>query len=284
MIKTGIISADEICTHRGTELQKFEELKVIGFLAGYNMLTEKMLHFQAEAFIKDSQLSYFDQTTPSFELLKHALRNRNHLYFNKIPLLDEKELKLLNNLALEAEANIQLATPLIFNEKNIIEIEKVKAPFLANIRLSAPLSKLDETNFLQLLLLLVLLDNGDFRKADLMTLPDEDGSNILEARLVFRSGSVARILLSNHFSEAENGIELFNMGSKAIRIQADATSFLPSNDTETIALRNLIQTINRQPAVNLNLTHLCQAIQIFRNLKSKINYSDGFFNKNRHVG
>ena len=231
MIKTGIISADETTTRLGQNLQKFGDITVIGLLAGHNILTEKMLYFQAEALIKESQLSYFDKTYPSFELIKHALRNQNNLFFNKIPILEENELKLLINLSQEADAKIQLAAPLIFNSQNLSVIEKIKAPFLANISLSNSLRNLDESDFLQVLLMLVLMDNGDFRKADLMTIPDENGKNILEARLVFRSGSVARILLSNHFGPDETGIELFKAGSKAIRIQAEATSFTQTDDS-----------------------------------------------------
>lgn len=253
-------------------------------MAGYNMLTEKMLHSQAESLIRESQLSFFDKISPSFELVKYALRNQNNLYFNQIPAFGEKELKLLINLSHEAEASIQLACPLIFNSINFKEIEKIKPPFLANIRLSKPLCNMDEANFLQLILLLVLLDNGDFRKADLMTLPDENGTNVLEARLAFRSGSVARILLSHHFTPNETGIELFKTGAKAIRIQADANAFEQNSESETNTIRCLLQTINKQQALNLNFTHLYHATQIFRNLKSKINYSGELFSKNRFVG
>ncbi len=284
MIKTGIISADETTTRLGQNLQKFGDITVIGLLAGHNILTEKMLYFQAEALIKESQLSYFDKTYPSFELIKHALRNQNNLFFNKIPILEENELKLLINLSQEADAKIQLAAPLIFNSQNLSVIEKIKAPFLANISLSNSLRNLDESDFLQVLLMLVLMDNGDFRKADLMTIPDENGKNILEARLVFRSGSVARILLSNHFGPDETGIELFKAGSKAIRIQAEATSFTQTDDSEQNATRNLLLAIRNQQAINLNFAHLYQATQIFRNLKSKTSYSDGLFGKKRFVG
>jgi hypothetical protein len=147
MIKTGIISANEINLHQTPILQEFEDLKLTAVVAGYNMLTEKMLHFQAEALVKESRLTYFDQTQPPFELIKFALRSRSHLLFNKAQPLKESELKQLINLSHEADAVVQFVIPLIFNSENLVEVKKIKAPFLANIRLSLSPDKLDDENF-----------------------------------------------------------------------------------------------------------------------------------------
>ncbi|PTN08388.1 hypothetical protein [Mangrovibacterium marinum] len=273
MIKTAIISADAFNPELSNRLGQLKELQVKDFLSGYNQLSEHMLHAQAESIIRASELTYFDQLSPSFDLIKLALRNRNNLYFSQLPKLNEQQFNELIRLSQEADTSIQLAVPLLFNKQILKAIPLVKAPFLANIRLSAADDQLTADAFFQLLLMLVWLDQGDCRKTDSMTFADAEGLSILEARLAFHSGSIARILLSKHFREKDTGIELFSPDMKPLRVKTDSNYFNACRETEYNAISNLINNIRKKPAVVLNLTQLQQAQQIFRSFQQKTNFA-----------
>jgi len=284
MIKLGIISGNELRAELSHKLQELSQVRLTGFVSGYNELTEKMLHFQAEALTDTTNAIYFDQTQPSFELIIQALRKRNSLFFNEIPKLDESQIKHLTKLAQEAEAIVQLAIPLVFFRENISLLMRSEKPFLANIRLSLLPEQKQENYLLHLLLFLVVLDNSEYRKTDLMTIPNENGISLLETRILFRSGSVARILFSDSLPPGKTTIEIFSKDSTISQVKTPEKVKLHEQQIELAAFDHFLNAINKNEALILNLNHLFQAQQILQSLKSKMNYQGNFFSKKNYAG
>ena len=259
------------------------ELKVIGLSAGHNELTEKMLYFQAEELINSSQAIYFDQITPSFAMIKHALRKRNNLYFNRYPRLSEIELKQFINLSHEASTTVQFFVPQIFQPANFKKLAQINSPFLANIRLKSESGANGEKQLFQLLLFVAVVSNSEFRKTDLMTIPNPDGTSLLECRIVFSSGSVARILFSGQLKDEESQIEFFQSGQNVVYFDNKTNLEAEILNSEKIAIEQFCEAINTQKSVSVGFSHLLQAQRILSNLQAKMNYSGGFSSRNRYA-
>ena len=281
MINLGIISGNDFGTKITKILQKFEGLKVIGLSAGHNELTEKILHFQAEALINSSDALYFDTVRQRFELLKQALRRPTHIFSNTLPDLPVPELNQLIKLAHEGATVYHLFIPLVYQNLNLAKMNQVSEPFLANIRMSTGPAIDEERQFLHLLLFLVVLDKSEFKKVDLMTIPGQNGYNLLEARLVFTSGSVARLLFSSHIDLKDSEIEIFKKGGALLKFHPEDYSEDIVFQAEQNSFQHFIQTINHRESISISLTHLLQARFILNDIKSKMNYTGSFFPKNR---
>ena len=283
MINLGIISGDNTGSKTLKLAQTTNELKVIGLSAGHNELTEKMLYFQAEELINSSQAIYFDQITPSFAMIKHALRKCNNLYFNRYPQLSEIELKQLINLSHEANSTVQFLVPQIFHPGNFKKLEQIATPFLANIRMSSNPEINREKQLFQLLLFVVVVSNSEFRRTDLMTIPNPDGTSLLECRVVFSSGSVVRILMSGQIKDDESQIEFFQSGQNVVYFENKTVSETEILGSEEIAIEQFCEAINAQKSVAIGFSHLLQAQRILSNLQVKMNYSGGFSSPNRYA-
>ncbi|RKD92768.1 hypothetical protein [Mangrovibacterium diazotrophicum] len=283
MINMGIISGDDTASKTLKLAQTINDLKVIGLSAGHNELTEKMLYFQAEELINSSQAIYFDRIIPSFDMIKHAVRKRNNLYFNRYPRLSEIELKQLINLSHEASSTVQFFVPQVFQPDNFRKLAEITSPFLANIRMKSEPGIDEERQLFQLLLFVVVVSNSEFRKTDLMTIPNPDGSNLLECRIVFSSGSVARILFSNQIKEAESQIEFFQSGKDVVYFNNGEGSEITILNSEKIAIQQFSAEINQKKSVSVGFSHLLQAQRILSNLQAKMNYSGGFSSGSRYA-
>lgn len=283
MINLGIISGDDTASNTLKLAQTINELKVIGLSPGHNELTGKMLYFQAEELINSSQAIYFDQITPSFAMIKQALRKRNNLYFNRYPRLSETELKQLINLSHEASSTVQFFVPQIFQPDNFKKLEQITSPFLANIRMRSTADIDREGQLFQLLLFVVAISNSEFRKTDLMTIPNPDGSSLLECRIVFSSGSVARILFSDQLKDEEAKIEFFQSGQNVVHFDNKTYSEAEILNSEKIAIEQFCEAINAQMSVAIGFSQLLQAQRVLSNLQAKMHYSGGFSSRSRHA-
>ncbi|WP_163716581.1 hypothetical protein [Mangrovibacterium lignilyticum] len=264
-------------------LQRMKDLKIIGQSVGHNKLTEKMLHFQIEALINESEALYLDHFYQQFDLIKQALRRRNHIFTNSLPDFSVPELKQLISLAHEAGSVYQIFVPLVFQTENLKQIKQISGPFLANIRLPNN-SEIDlENQFLNFLLFLVLIDDSEFKKADLMTIPGHEGYNLLEVRLVFTSGSVARILFSNQIGPKDSEIEIFRQKKPILRFQAEDLSASKAFESEQNAAEHFQKAVHHNECISINLNHMHQARYILNDIKSKLNYSGNFFPEKRYA-
>lgn len=281
MINLCIISGNDRAKKATNLLKHINELKVIGLSAGHNRLTENMRSPLDDELATSSEAIYFDQYNPSFDLIKKAIQRSNHLFFSTIPSFTESELRQLINLSTEAESRTQIFVPLVFSSQNLSQIERNYSPFLADVKVALKPEVEEEKTLQYILLFLTFLDHSELRKAETMTIPDHDGNSVLEIRLAFTSGSVARILLSNQIEETNCGIEIFRQGSEVLNIQS--VNFEPKQlaEAEKNAVEHFIQSIHKSNSYCIGLHHLDQANRILRILKSRTNTNGNFFSEKR---
>lgn len=281
MLQVAVLSGDDF-GHKSTAIiRKFDWVRLIGISAGHNELTEKMLQFQADKMLQTAQAVYFDQFRHRFDLFRMAIRNRKHLFCNSIPDFNIVELKQLLNLMHEAGSTIQIMAPAVFHKQNLRLFNRIRAPFLANIRVSSTLDNNFDRQLLHMLLLIVFLDKSEFRKVDLMSIPAPQG--LVEIRLVFTSGSVARLLFSNQLKESESEIEIFQDGASVIQLQNPSINPESIQACEENAFNHFIRHIQGNTAVTIGLQQIIQAKHIKQAIQSRLNLSGNFFDKKRHA-
>lgn len=281
MLNVAVLSGDDYGHKSSALIRKFDRVQLIGISAGHNELTEKMLQFQAEKLLEGAQAVYFDQFHHRFELFRTALRNRSHLFCNSLPDFSLAELKLLLNLQHEAGSVVQLLVPPIFAPSNLKLIEQIKAPFLANVRLAATLSKGLEQQLLNLLMTIVFLDKSEFRKIDLMSIPGTQGFSLIEIRLVFTSGSVARLLISDQLKDEESEIEIFPDNKYTLRLDNSTQQAEEQLLSEENAFAHFVKTINGHKSLNIGLQQVIQAKFILHAIQARLNLSGKFIDKKR---
>ena len=240
-----------------------------------------MLQFQAENLLQTAQAVYLDQFRHRFDLFRMAIRNRKHLFCNSIPDFNIAELQQLSNLMHEAGSTIQIVVPAVFHKQNLKLFNRIHAPFLANIRMSSSLDNSFDRQLLQMLLLIVFLDKSEFRKVDLMSIPAPQG--LVEIRLVFTSGSVARLLFSDQLKESESGIEVFQDGASVIQLQNPSVTPESMQACEENAFGHFIRHIQGNTAVTIGLQQIIQAKHIKQAIQSRLNLSGNFFDKKRYA-
>ncbi|WP_372775439.1 hypothetical protein [Mangrovibacterium sp.] len=283
MINMCIISGNDRAKKATKLLKHINELKVIGLSAGHSRLSENMRSPLDDELATSSEAIYFDQYNPSFDLIKKAIQRSNHLFFSSIPSFTESELKQLINLSAEAESRTQIFIPQIFSSVNLNQIKRSHSPFLANIRVALKPEVEEEKTLEHILLFLTFLDHSELRKVETMTIPGQDGYSVIEIRLAFTSGSVARILLSNQIEDTNCGIEIFRQGSVVLKFQSE--NFEPKQlvEAEKNAVEHFIQSIRKNNSYCVGLQHLDQACQILRILKLRINDNGNFFSEKRQA-
>lgn len=284
MLTVAVLSGDDFGTRSTKIVQKFEGITLTGHSAGHNELTEKMLYFQAESLVRDSRIVYFDQFRHRFELFRQAIRNRCHVFLNSLPDFTPTEMKQLSKLAAEAGSVVLYASPTLFLKNNLKLIDQVQSPFLADIRLSGTRNAEFEKHLFDLLLLIVLLDQSEFRKVDLMNLPETEGQNLVEIRLSFTSGSVARILLSDQIKPADAGIEVFCPGKRLIRLDLPGTDDDLSLQAEENAFARFMKLVGGADLAQTGLNQLIQAQYILLSLRLRLNPDGTIFGENRFAG
>jgi len=269
MIRTGILSDN----HSGSEpvrlISLFKELKITSASFDIeiandknNSLTEEVMH--------SSEIIYVDLPVFSAEQIKTVLRRSTHLFFRRIPPLTIDETCELINLENEAGCITQIFHPHLFLPENLSIFRHLQMPLLVNIRLSAnPAGGIDD-QLRSVFLILALLDKSSLKKLDVNTLEGEDHSYVLDIRLAYSSGSIARIILSTHFREDQSVIELFQISKPIISLPVTPLDQSRKLLAEQQAINEYIKAIKGQPAVLISMNEYLQTQQIMQKIYEKL--------------
>lgn len=271
MIRTGILSDN----HSGAEpvqlITLFKELKIIS--ASYDTENSNGKNSSAaEEMVHSSDIIYVDLPALSAEQIKLAFRNSTHIFCRRIPRLTIEETSQLINLENEAGCITQIFHPHLFLPENLSLLRQLQTPLLINIRLKANPGLGLDCQLRPKLLILALLDKSSLKKLDVNTLEGENGSYVLDVRLAYSSGSIARIILSTHFQEDQSVVELFQISKPIISMPVGPLSQPRQVLSEQHALKEFISAIKGQPAVLISLNEFLQAQQIMQEINEKLKY------------
>jgi hypothetical protein len=269
MIRTGILSANRSGSEPVQLISLMKELKLTS--ASFNVENSNGKYSSVEEeVVHSSDIIYIDLPVLSAELVKLAFRSSTHIFFRRIPSLTIDETIELINLENEAGCMTQIFHPHLFLPENLSLFQHVQIPLLVNIRLKAhPGVDLDDQ--LQLMfLILVLLDKSSIKKLDINTLEGDNHSYVLDIRLAYSSGSVARLILSTHFQEDQSVLELFQISKPIISLPVTPPDQSRQPKAEQQAIKEFIKAVKGQPAVLLSLNEFLQTRQIMQKIYEKL--------------
>lgn len=270
MISTGILSDNNSGNEPVQLIALFRELKItaVSFDAenasGKNSAT-------IEEIVHSSDIVYVDLPRLSAEQLKLAIRNSTHLFCRRLPSLTVEETNDLINLENEAGCVVQIFHPHLFLPENLALFRNLQKPLLVNIRLMGPRSGL-EHQLRNMLLILALLDKSSIKKLDVNTLEGENDSYVLDIRLAYSSGSIARLILSTHFQEDQSVLELFQINSPIIRLPLIPLTASGQMTSAQSAVGEFLKAVKMQPAVVISLNEFFQAQQTMQKINEKLKY------------
>lgn len=269
MIRTGILSDK----HSGSEpvqlLSLFKELKVTSVLfdcenstIGYSSGIEEV--------IQSADIIYLDLPVLSAEQIKMAYRSSKHIFFRRMPQLTIDETSELINLESEAGCITQIFHPHLFLPGNLSLFRHLQIPLLVNIRLwSNPVLELSN-QLRSVFLILALLDKSSLKKLDVNTLEGDHHSYVLDIRLSYSSGSVARIIFSTHFQEDQSVLELFQISRPIISLPVHPLNQNLQGLSEQEALKEFLKAVTFQPALLISLNEYLQAQLIMQKIHEKL--------------
>lgn len=283
MLNLAVLSGDKLGHECSALIRKFRDVRLVGISAGHNELTYKMLQFQAEKMLESAQTVYFDQFPHRFDLFRAAIRNRNHLFCNSHPDFSTEELKQLIKLSQEAGSIIQVLSPVLFYRHNLKLMSTLQAPFLADFRLTLLPGQSLEHRLSELLMLLVLPDKSELRKIDIMAIPADKTYKMLEIRLAFTSGSVARFLFSEHLKESEQLAIIIPENASLFRIQLPANSTEVLRTSEEQAFAHFLKNLHEKNTAGIGLPQLLQISQIMQAIRNRLNVPGKLPDQKRYV-
>ncbi|MEL7588361.1 MAG: hypothetical protein AAGU19_16755 [Prolixibacteraceae bacterium] len=270
MIRTGILSDKNSGDEPAQLIALFKELKItaVSFDAENafgkaNSATEEIVH--------SSDILYVDLPGFSAEQLKLAIRNSTHLFCRRIPSLTMEETHDLINLENEAGCVVQIFHPHLFLPENLVLFRNLQRPLLVNIRLMGPRTGL-EHQLRDMLLILALLDKSSIKKLDVNTLEGENDSYVLDIRLAYSSGSIARLILSTHFQEDQSVLEVFQINNPILQLPLTPLSTSRQMLSLQRAVGEFLKAVKMQPAVVISLNEFFQAQQIMQRINEKLRY------------
>lgn len=271
MIRIGILSGNASNAESIKLVQQFKDFKITGIAQDIDTQNTKNQQYTAEDLVCNSDATYINIQSPSFELVQMVIRKSNHLFLNTIPNFDLDQTKQLINLANEAGTNILLFNPLIFLNKKF-QIQKYQNKLkLIHIRLA-----LDSTDFesqlLNLLLFMTAIEKSEVRKSDVFAFEGVKKSSLINLRIQFSSGTVAQIELGEMFTTKQSVIEIFQKDERPASFpiaHLDPKTILTA---ERNALTHFIKSIVKQTTISISLNELEQALICLGEIKEKLKY------------
>ena len=269
MIRTGILSDN----HSGSEpvqlISLFKEFRIASAL--FDMENSNSEYSaQIEEVMQSSDFIYVDLPAFSAEQVKIAYRSSKHIFFRRIPSLTIHETNELINLENEAGCITQIFHPHLFIPGNLSLFRHLQIPLLMNIRLrSNPVMGLDN-QLRSVILILAFLDKSSLKKLDVNTLEGENHSYVLDIRLSYSSGSIARLILSTDFQEDQSVLELFQISKSIISLPVSPLDQSLQLLSEQQALKEFIKAIKCQPALLISLNEFLQAQLIMQKIYEKL--------------
>ncbi|MGD9557766.1 MAG: hypothetical protein AB7V25_12155 [Mangrovibacterium sp.] len=274
MIRTGILTDTDTGSKPGKALSLLKEM-IFPFVIPFG---DKVgcLSAEAESAIQSSDAIYVDMTAFTADQIRTAFRSSTHVFFRRMPRLTLNETHELISLQNEACCVTQLFLPHLFLPEHLSLLKHLQRPLLINVRLKAlPAGKLEQ-QLLKIFLFLTVLDKSTLKKLDVNTLEGEDQSYMLDIRLSYSSGSVARLILSTHFSEDQSVLELFRISKPIISLPVRDLDEIQLINSEQIALREFIKGIKGQAAVLVSLNEIYQAGLMMRDVNEKLRMRGSF--------
>ena len=269
MIRTGILSDKHSGSVPVQLLSLFKELKVTSALFDMENSNSKNSS-KIEEVMQSSDILYLDLPVLSAEQVKMAYRGSKHIFFRRMPPLTIDETSELINLEDEAGCITQIFHPHLFLPGNLSLFRHLQIPLLVNIRLrSNPVLGLGN-QLRSVFLILALLDKSSLKKLDVNTLEGENHSYVLDVRLSYSSGSIARLILSTHFPEDQSVLELFQTSKPIVSLPVRSLDQTRQLLSEQAALKEFIKAITFQPALLISLNEFLQAQLIMQKICEKL--------------
>jgi hypothetical protein len=223
-----------------------------------------------------SDVIYAD--TPSFPAaqIKLAFRNSNHIFFRRFPFLTPGETEELINLENEAGRITQFFHSCLFLPENLDLFRQLQVPLLINMRMKASADVPLFDQLLQMFLILAMTDKSSVKKLEVNALEGDDRSFILDIRMAYTSGSIARLIFSTHFSEDQSTIEFFQISKPIVSMKPGYEDQTQQFQAEQHALREFIKAVRHQPAVLISLNEYLQSIQLIQKVAEKLKLRGSF--------
>ncbi len=271
MIRMGILSDSDTGAKSTQLIQQFKELKISGLSVDTEKQGENYSQSVSEM-ISNTDGIYLNLPSTPPDLLKTAIRRSNHIFTRNMPHLSSQELKELINLEDEAGCVTQIFNPYIFLSENLKLFNQLKTPCLINVRLTAEPEMPVEDQLINVILYLVMIDKSGFKRLEVLTLEGEDHSFVLDVRITFSSGSIARLIFSSQFFKDQSIVEIFQKGEPIISFQLAPLSEGKKLASEQNAIKQFIKAIRKKPAVLISLNEYLEAKLILVELKEKLKY------------
>ncbi len=271
MIKIGILSGDVSETESIKLIQQFKDFKITGIAQYVDNRCIENQQYTTEDLLGNSDAIFVNVQTPSFELMRMAIKKSNHLFLKSIPKLSIGETRLLINLVNESGSNILLFNPLTFLNENLKIQHRLNKQKLITIRL--PLSKTDiENQLLNLLLFVTSTERSEVKKTELFAFDSTKQSGTISLRLVFSTGSIVQIDLGGMFTSNQSFVEIFQKDESYISLPASLPTSKIQLQTEKNALEHFLQAIQHKSAISISLNELEQALICMNEIRDKLKF------------
>ncbi len=270
MIKIGFLSSGSAVNKYIDLIQQENDLKLTNYSIDTDLSGESSILFKAEEVLDSSDAVHIDLPSPGFKLLKLVIRRSNHLFSVRLPSLSMNQLNDLIALESEAGSVTQFFNPYVFSTDNLKLLKRFQTPALINIRCVAAKPEELEEQLMNLLLYLILLDKSEFKKADLFSMENKDGTILLDIRLTFSSGTIAGITLSSRFNKDQSQVEIFQQNQPIVVSTLPTANDAKFEDAKQNAIKHFVKAIKNRQAVLVSLPQLLQAKIVMESIKEKM--------------
>jgi hypothetical protein len=271
MIRIGILSGDVSGTESIKLIQQFKDFKITGIVQDIDHQGSEDQQYTTEDLLANSDAIFVNVQTPSFELMRMAIKKSNHLFLKRIPKLSVGETRQLINLANESGSTILLFNPLTFLDENLKIQSHLNKQKLITIRL--PLSKTDiENQLLDLLLFITSTEKSEVKKTDIFAFDSAKATGIISIRLAFATGSIAQIELGGMFTSNQSFVEIFQKDESYISLPTCLPASKTRLRTEKNALEHFRHGIQHKSAISISLNELEQAIICMNEIRDKLKF------------
>lgn len=271
MIRIGILSGDVSETESIKLIQQFKDFKITGIVQDIDSQDLENQQYTTDDLLGNSDAIFVNVQTPSFGLMRMAIKKSNHLFLKSIPKLNIGETRQLINLANESGSTILLYNPFTFLDENLKIQHRLNKQKLITIRL--PLSKTDiENQLLNLLLYVTSTEKSEVKKTEVFAFDSTKQTGTISLRLAFATGSIAQIDLSGMFTPTQSFVEIFQKDENYISLPASSPSSKTRLRAEKNALENFLQAIQHKSAISISLSELEQAIICLNEIRDKLTF------------
>ncbi len=271
MIRIGILSGDVAGTESIKLIQQFKDFKITGIVQDTDHQDNENQQYTTEDLLGNSDAMFINVQTPSFGLMRMAIKKSNHLFLKSIPKLSLGETRQLINLANESGSTILLFNPLSFLDENLKIQSRLNKQKLITIRL--PFSKNDiENQLLNLLLFVASTEKSEVKKTEVYAFDSTKETGIISLRLVFATGSIAQIELGGMFTSSQSFVEIFQKDENHISLPTSLSASKTRLHTEKNALEHFRQAIQHKSAISISLNELEQTIVCLNEIRDKLKF------------